>query len=199
MLAAAALFFQLVSGVQALPAAAASVASSASAARTLPEKPQPGNAGEKRITASEGGSANLAPDSHAVDSQASQSLSTIRIPESKPSKASPKVAAESIPSRRRWLALSVLQHGAAAFDAYSTNLAVSRGATEQDPFLRPFSGSPGMYAAIQAGPVALDFLARHMQRSEIGLLRRAWWVPQSASAALFLFSGVHNLGVSRRP
>ncbi len=199
MLVAATLFIQLLSGVQALPAGVMSSAPSAPATRTLPDQPQPENARARNITSGETASASLTPDSYAVDSQSSQSLSTIRIPASQAPKAGPIVAAETIPSRRRWLALSILQHSAAAFDAYSTNVAVSRGATEQDPFLRPFTGSPGMYAAIEAGPLALDFLARHMQRSESPLLRKTWWLPQSASTALFLFSGVHNLGVPPRP
>ena len=94
--------------------------------------------------------------------------------------------------------LSIAEHSAAAFDAYSTRQAISSGAHETDPMMRPFANSPGIYAAIQAGPVVLDYAARRMQRSQYQLLRRTWWLPQSASTGLFLFSGVHNLNLANR-
>jgi hypothetical protein len=93
----------------------------------------------------------------------------------------------------------VLEHGAAAFDAYSTREAISRGAKEEDPIMRPFAHSPAIYAAIQVGPVLLDVLARHMQRNQYNFVRRTWWLPQSASTGVSIFSGVHNLSVVRHP
>ncbi|MGD0962388.1 MAG: hypothetical protein ABSA57_00645 [Candidatus Acidiferrales bacterium] len=128
----------------------------------------------------------------------SRSLSMIRVPESDSTPAR-FISAESLPSRRKWIALSIAQHAAAAFDAYSTRDAISHGAVEQDPLMRPFANSSAVYAAIQACPVALDFAARHMQRSENIFLRRTWWVPQSVSAGMYLFSGVHNIHVADRP
>jgi hypothetical protein len=128
----------------------------------------------------------------------SETLSTIRIPEPGSSKPAEIAAAEKRPYTRQWLALSLIQHGAAAFDAYSTRQAISRGAVEDDPMMRPFAHSGAIYAAIQAGPVMLDFIARRMQHSENGFIRKMWWMPQSVSTAGFLFSGVHNLGVARR-
>lgn len=92
-----------------------------------------------------------------------------------------------------------MQHSAATFDAYSTRQAVSSGAIEADPLMRPFAQSPAIYAAIQVGPAILDYAARRMQRSSNNFLRRTWWVPQSASTGLFLFSGAHNLQVANRP
>ena len=129
-------------------------------------------------------------------SQNTQALSTIRVPEIDPAKTARFVAAENAPSRRNWLILSFVQHGAAAFDAYSTRQAVSAGAREEDPFMRPFAQTPAIYFASQAGPIFLDFAARRMQRSRNPLLRRTWWLPQSASTGLFLFSGAHNLRVA---
>jgi hypothetical protein len=126
--------------------------------------------------------------------QNSQSFSTIRIPDAN-EKRYPIREAESAPARRQWLALAVLEHSAAAFDAYSTREAISRGAKEEDPMMRPFAHSPGIYAAIQVGPVLFDLMARHMQRSQNNFLRRAWWVPQSVSTGASIFSGVHNLSV----
>jgi len=97
------------------------------------------------------------------------------------------------------MVLALVQHGAATFDAYSTRQAIEHGAVEADPLMRPFAQSPGIYAAIQVGPVLLDYAARRMQRSNNVLARCMWWVPQSGSTAMFLFSGVHNLHVAGEP
>jgi hypothetical protein len=123
------------------------------------------------------------------------SFSTLRIP-TPSSKENSVTAAMSMPSRNAWIALSVVQHGAAAFDAYSTRQAVGHGAVEDDPMMRPFAHSPAIYVATQVGPVIFDLLARHMQRSEYPMVRRLWWMPQSMSAGLSVFSGVHNLSVA---
>ena len=82
------------------------------------------------------------------------------------------------------------------FDAYSTRQAVSHGAVEDNPMLRPFASSGAIYAATQLTPVVLDVVAYHMQRSEYPLLRRFWWMPQTLSAGLSIFSGFHNLSVA---
>jgi hypothetical protein len=121
-----------------------------------------------------------------------QSFSTVRIPEVS-SKENKFREALSQPSRNQWLALALLQHGAAAFDAYSTRQAVGHGAVEDNPMLRPFAGSPAIYAATQVAPLLFDLMARQMQRSEYPLFRRFWWMPQTLSAGLSIFSGVHNL------
>ncbi len=109
------------------------------------------------------------------------------------------IPVENVHPRPPWLILSAVQHGAAGFDAYSTRRAIRNGGVEMDPLMRPFAHSPAIYAAIQLGPAMLDVLARHMQRSRNGLLRRTWWVPQSASTGVFLFSGLHNLQVANKP
>jgi len=124
-----------------------------------------------------------------------QSFSTVRIP-ALSSKEHSVTEAMSMPSRNAWIALSIVQHGAAAFDAYSTRQAVGHGAVEDDPMMRPFAHSPAIYVATQVGPVIFDLLARHMQRSEYPMLRHLWWMPQSMSAGLSIFSGVHNLSVA---
>ncbi len=127
-----------------------------------------------------------------------QSFSTVRIAEP-PTKEHSVKEALALPSRRAWLALALMQHGAAAFDAYSTRQAVGHGATEDNPLLRPFPGSPAIYVATQVAPVLFDLVARHMQRSEYPLVRRLWWMPQTMSTGLSIFSGVHNLHVASRP
>jgi len=110
-----------------------------------------------------------------------------------------RIGVERLPSRRKWLALSLAQHGAAVFDAYSTRQAIATGATEQNPLLRPFANSPAMYAATQVGPLVLDYAARRMQLSRHDLIRRMWWVPQSTGAAISICAGVHNMRVADRP
>ncbi len=99
---------------------------------------------------------------------------------------------------RMWAALTIAQHSAAAFDAWSTRRALSAGGRyEADPLMRPLAKSPAIYGAIQAGPVVLDYIGRRMSRSENKWMHRLWWVPQSAATAGFLFSGSHNLIHSR--
>jgi len=124
-----------------------------------------------------------------------QGLSTVRIPEPGSTRPIPISAVNTTPSKRQWLVLTVFEHSAATFDAYTTRQAIGRGAVEEDPMMRPFAHSPAMYAAIQAGPVLLDLLARRMQRSENPMFRRMWWMPQTIASAGFLTSGVHNTGV----
>ena len=154
-----------------------------------------------RLTSTDGASTPPTPDSvnttsFAAGTQNTQALATIRVPDMDPAKPFRFVAAENAPSRRNWLILSFVQHGAAALDAYSTRRAISAGAREEDPFMRPFAQTPAIYFASQAGPVLLDLAARRMQRSRNPVLRRTWWLPQSASTGLLLFSGVHNLRVA---
>ncbi len=134
-----------------------------------------------------------------ASAQESQSLEMLRLEEPKLGKSGKVKLAEEAPSRRKWIALSVAVHGAAAFDAYTTRQAIGRGAVEGDPLMRPFANSPSIYAAIQVAPVVMDFVARRMQRSQNPFLRKMWWLPQTGGAAMYLFSGVHNLGVAGRP
>jgi len=124
----------------------------------------------------------------------SGSLATIHVPE-KSAKPSNVRAAESYP-RRAWFLLGIAQHGAAAFDAYSTRYAVGHGAVEEDPLMRPFAHSPSIYAISQISPAVLDLVGRRMLRSENGLVHRVWWLPQSLSAGIYIFAGVHNFGVA---
>jgi hypothetical protein len=130
--------------------------------------------------------------------QNSQSLSSVHIPEPKPVKPIQLKRSETTPSRRSWLVLTLAQHGAATFDAYSTRQAVGNGAVERNPFLKPFVHSPAAYGAMQVCPAVLDMVARRMQRSDHGLFRRTWWVPQAMSTGVFVFAGAHNLNVAGR-
>jgi len=133
-----------------------------------------------------------------TDHDSSQPLALVRIPEPAPVRPIKVYSAETPRMSHSWLALVIMQHGAATFDAYSTRVAIGRGAVEDDPLMRPFAHSGAMYAAIQVGPLVLDYVARRMQHSEYGMVRRMWFVPQSASTAGFLISGAHNLDVGGR-
>jgi hypothetical protein len=98
--------------------------------------------------------------------------------------------------RRAWIALAIAQHGAAAFDAWSTRRALSTGdAQESNPMLRPFAGNASIYAATQVAPVFFDYVGKQMMQSRYGWARRTWWVLQAVSAAASLASGAHNLTI----
>jgi hypothetical protein len=99
-------------------------------------------------------------------------------------------------NRRLWIGLGIAAHSAATFDAWSTRHAITTsGAQELNPLLRPFAGNASLYAAIQVAPALLDFAGRKMMYSRYSWMRRAWWVPQSASLVSSVFCGAHNLSV----
>ena len=99
-------------------------------------------------------------------------------------------------NRRTWMALGIAVHSAATFDAWTTRRAISTfGAQELNPVFKPFAGNASLYAAIQVGPLVMDYVGKKMMYSRHSWVRRMWWVPQSASFASSLFCGVHNLGV----
>lgn len=98
----------------------------------------------------------------------------------------------SFKQQRAWFLLGLAQHGAAFFDARTTRDAMSHY-HELDPLLRPFARSAALYPVMQIGPAGLDWLALRMASSHHRWLRRLWWLPQTAAAAGFVWSGVHNL------
>jgi len=98
--------------------------------------------------------------------------------------------------KRLWLGLTIAQHSAAAFDAWSTRRAITRGgAQELNPMLKPFANNGSIYAATQVAPLLLDLLSRRMMTSENTVLRHTWWLPQVLGTAASLAGGVHNLRV----
>ncbi len=173
---------------------------SATTATTANWQAEPDNLLNKTSAAKSGGpnSPKLTATSEDQASENSQLLSLIYVPPIRPAKPERIIPVEGSHEHRNWLILSIAQHSAAAFDAYSTRQAISSGAREDDPLMRPFAQSSAIYAAIQGGPVILDFAARRMQRSGNNLIRKTWWLPQSISTGMFLFSGVHNLHVASR-
>lgn len=198
VIAFAVLLLHISPGIQSVPKAAITAVSSVQPAKTLPEAPVPND-----LSADAAGPGNPAPaplfaESNGPAAQNSQALETIHVAQLPAAKPSKVIGVDNVPSRKAWILLSIADHSAAAFDAYSTRSAISRGAVESNPLNRPFAGSNGLYAAIQVAPLALDFVARRMQRSHSGLLRHTWWLPQTASTGLYLFAGAHNLTVSGR-
>ena len=98
--------------------------------------------------------------------------------------------------RIAWYALAVTGHGAAAFDAYSTRLALSTNSgTESNMLLRPFAHSNALYAATQVSPLVMDYLGKRMMTSQSKLFRKLWWLPQVAGSGISISAGVHNLSV----
>jgi hypothetical protein len=201
VLAIAAMFLQFGPAAQALPDVALTPAipiAKSAPADAKPDQPVPGvAASSNRQNSAAASSETLTAASLETASDKGQTLSNIRIQEPLPDKPVRVIAAQTRP-RRAWIILSIAQHSAATFDAYSTRRAVATGATEADPFMRPFAHSPGIYAAIQVAPVVLDFAARRMEHSQNSFIRRSWWIPQSASTGLFLFSSAHNMSVANR-
>ncbi len=200
--AIAALMFQFAPAIHAISDAdvrsAAPIVKSASATTgALPDQPQPSTTSTVAADPASATSGKLTMVSLETSVKDSQTLSSIRLPDPAPAKPVRIISAETYP-KRDWILLSIAQHSAATFDAYSTRQAVATGATEADPFMRPFANSPGIYAAIQVGPAILDYAAHRMQRSENNFIRRNWWIPQTASTGLYLISGIHNMSVANR-
>lgn len=99
--------------------------------------------------------------------------------------------------RREWVVLTVLQHGSATFDAWSTRQSLASGnGYERNPLLRPFANSAAIYPAIQLAPLGTDWVSWRMARSSKPLVRKLWWLPQSVATAGFVWSGIRNLHVA---
>jgi hypothetical protein len=199
VLAIAALFLHFAPTAQPLPDIAALPVVKLTSADTKTAQAKP-TAAVESSTSTDTSGGNAIPTAFTLaklesSSQNGQALDTIRVPTLAPGKPANLILPETHP-RKAWLVLSIAEHSAATFDAYSTRLAVSRGANEADPMMQPFAHSPAIYGAIQVGPLVLDYAARRMERSQHGLLRKTWWVPQTAATGLFLFSGAHNMSVA---
>ena len=182
----------------AAPAAATPSASLPAAPVALPDAPQPVAARAAEPSAALPVANAAAPNASAAPAPAS--LTGIYIApqtveqnllESKP------YLAPVEGSKRTWLALSITEHTAATFDAWTTRRSIKSGNIEADPLLRPFANSDAIYGAIQGTPIVFDFLSRRMQRSDSRLIRRFWWVPQAAMASVSIYSGAHNMAITR--
>jgi hypothetical protein len=173
-------------------AAAVSVADAAnakdsSAARELPSMPKPKVAADAdgvAVAANVAGAEAVQPPTVALAVQ--------------PVKAAYTRPRETRGQRIAWYSLMAAGHGAAAFDAYSTRLAISGNyGTETNPLLRPFSHSSALYAVTQVSPAVMDLIGKRMMVSESRWVRKMWWLPQVAGSGFSVFAGVHNLSVVR--
>lgn len=105
-----------------------------------------------------------------------------------------ELRAENRRNQLIWKGLAFASSGAATFDAWTTRRAITTaGAVELNPMLKPFAGNSSLYAAIQLGPALMDYAGKKMMYSRFTMVRRMWWVPQSASFVSSLFCGAHNL------
>jgi hypothetical protein len=96
-----------------------------------------------------------------------------------------------------WRGLVVASHSAAVFDAWSTRNSLSQGrGYERNPLMRPFASNGSVYAATQVAPVGLDFLSHYMLRRNNPVVRKLWWVPQTAFTAGSMWVGVRNIHVA---
>jgi len=208
MLAVAALLFQITPFAQALPAntgvqaptTSSAPATTNAAPRTLVAAADTTTSANLPLSptpfhpAAESSSEPLSAD--AMNEPANDSLSAITVPAIEDGKPLRFVSAQSLPSRKKWLALSIAEHGAAAFDAYATRDAVTHGAHEDNPFLAPVANSNAIYAVSQIAPLLLDFASHKMQRSDNNFVRHTWWLPQTVGTAVYVISGVHDLHVA---
>jgi len=96
--------------------------------------------------------------------------------------------------RRAWYVLMFAGHGAATFDVWSTRRAITQdGGRELNPLLKPFAHSDALYVAGQVSPLLMDYLGHRMMTSPHPWVRRMWWLPQGANAAMSIAAGVHNV------
>jgi hypothetical protein len=97
-------------------------------------------------------------------------------------------------SKRVWMALSIAQHSAAGFDAWTTRRRLKSGRYhETNPLLKPFAGNDSLYAVMQVTPTVLDYVGNRMRNSEHTWMRRLWWVPQVVQTTTSLSFGAMNL------
>jgi hypothetical protein len=136
----------------------------------------------------------LSPSSVSADSELTTAAnSAIQPPVNAPLKPATPESYETARQRTIWYGLMAAAHGAAGFDAWTTRRALRGGyGVEGDPLQRPFASSGAIYATTQVAPVILDYLGYRMMRSRHNWIRKAWWVPQAASAGVSLGAGIHN-------
>jgi hypothetical protein len=176
-------------------------ANDSSAPRELPPMPKPkANADADAANASNSGAASTSAGSALVtgpSAGAAAQPARVALPFQpvKPAYTRPR---ETRGQRVAWYTLAVAGHGAAAFDAYSTRLALAGGyGTEGNPLLRPFAHSSALYAATQVSPAVMDLLGKRMMVSQHRWVRRMWWLPQAAGSGFSIGAGAHNMSVMR--
>ena len=183
--------------------AAAAGANDSGTSSDLPSMPKP----KVNSDAADAGGMNSAADASAASSSPASAATSTPAKISANAAVEPAVVAQPLKvrytrpretrtQRVAWYTLTAVSSGAAAFDAYSTRLAVSGNyGTETNPFLRPFAHSNALYAVTQVSPAVLDYIGKRMMTSETRWVRKLWWLPQVAGSGFSVTAGVHNLGV----
>jgi hypothetical protein len=98
------------------------------------------------------------------------------------------------PNRKAWVALTLIQHSAATFDAWTTRHKLEQGGyRETNPLLKPFANNASLYVAVQGLPFAADFAAKRLQTSQRPIIRRLWWLPQAVQTVTSMYFGISNL------
>jgi hypothetical protein len=157
--------------------------SAAAPAAAVPQNPQP-----QVLLASNA----AAPE--ALVAPAPQQNLLIHPPVLKPVPAKPEI---SMRERAVFYSLIAAEHGAAVLDAWSTRQVLQQGGRELDPLVRPFAHSATLYPALQVTPVAVDYFAAKLMRSNHPVLRKLWWVPQVVATSGSVYCGIANLGNRR--
>jgi hypothetical protein len=98
--------------------------------------------------------------------------------------------------KKTFISLTLLNHGAVAFDSWSTRRLVDSGGRELNPLLKPIAGSNALYPVMQTWPTAIDYLAARMARSDKPWMRKMWWMPQTVSAASSIVIGFRNVSLA---
>ena len=111
--------------------------------------------------------------------------------------AAPRKPEVSLRQREAFYSLMAAEHGAAVLDAWSTRQVLQQGGRELDPLVRPFAHSASVYPALQVTPVAVDYFAAKLMRSNHAVLRKLWWVPQVVATSGSVYCGISNLGNRR--
>lgn len=149
------------------------------------------------------------PDLHVAGETTVALNEIVQIPAVRPMLAAPAVVTPVKPLKkietvvvtpvqtRAWISMAGLEHGAAAFDAWSTRVSITSGhGKELNPLMRPFAGSAAIYGAIQVAPTMTDLWARKLMHSKNSTFRKLWWLPQAVETAGFMLSGANNLRVA---
>lgn len=112
----------------------------------------------------------------------------------------PEPARLPVPQRKKRSDLPVVLAGlpgvaSAIYDAETTFAGMKRGATEQNPIMRPFvkAGRVPTYTLMAGQALGTAAIGKYLRDKG----KPYWWVPQGLSAIGHLAAGLHNQGVNR--
>ncbi len=97
--------------------------------------------------------------------------------------------------KKMFFSLALLQHGAVAYDSWSTRRLIDAGGRELDPLVKPVASSNALYPVMQTWPLAIDYIAARMARSDRPWMRKMWWLPQTVSAVSSIVIASRNVSL----